>query len=110
MAKIYDLDVKSTLASYTLQVDLDGSTYGLAFAWNDYAGAWFLSIADADGNPLVCGVRVVVDFPLAARSTLAGMPPGMFIATDSSGAHQEPGLGDLGSRVKFQYLAVGEDG
>jgi hypothetical protein len=110
MAKLYDLDISSSLPSYTLQVDLDGATYGLGFVWNAVAGAWYMSISDVDGNPLVAGVRVVVDFPLAARSTLPGLPPGVFMATDTSGAHKDPGLGDLGSRVRLRYVAVGSDG
>jgi hypothetical protein len=110
MATIYELPVKSDLPSYQFQVDLDGATYGFGFTWNESAEAWFMSLSDVDGNPLVTGVRVVVEFPLAARSTMDSLPPGVLLAVDTSGQHLDPGLGDLGSRVRVQYLAVGEDG
>lgn len=113
--KLYDLPIQpstagSTLPSFKFQCDLDGQTYGLQFVWNERFGAWFMSIFDVNDNPLICGVRVVVDFPLAFRSTLAGLFPGMLIALDTSGQHIDPGLNDFGTRVLLQYIATGSDG
>jgi hypothetical protein len=110
MAKIYELPCKSDLPSFTFQVDLDGRTFGFEFTWNERVESWFMALSDADGNALVSGVRVVVDFPLAARSTNDALPPGVLLAVDTAGEQQNPGLADLGGRVRLQYLAVGADG
>lgn len=107
---LYDLPVQTTLANFSFQTDMDGKTYGLQFTWNERFGAWFMSLFDVNGNPLVCGVRVVVDFPLAHRGTNPALPPGIIIAQDTTGAHQDPGLNDLGTRCIVQYVAVGSDG
>lgn len=109
--KIYALDIANNGASdYRLQVDLDGQTYGLAFRWNERINAWFMEISDVNDTPLVSGVRVVVGFPLANRSTNPAMFPGMLTATDTAGGSADPGLADLGARVQLYYLAVGSDG
>lgn len=105
------LPCQSTLPHFTFQCDLDGVTYGFEFEWNERVGAWFMSIYDVNGTPLLSSLRVVVGFPLAARSRyMTAMPPGAFVATDTSGQNQDPGLSDLGNRVQILYFSTVEDG
>lgn len=99
------LPVRSDLASYSFEVELDGKTYELGFAWNERAAGWFMSIRIPGEDELaVAGVRVVVGFPLAFRSGRSDLPPGLFNAIDTSGSGLEPGEFELGGRVVLLYL------
>lgn len=102
------LPLRSDLPHFDFQCELDGSTYGFEFWWNSRSETWTMSIFDAEGVALVRGVRVVVGFPLASRSRDSGVPPGTFLAFDTSGKSEDPGLEDLGKRVLLLYFSPGE--
>lgn len=51
----------------TQQTELDGKTYTLEFEFIEREGFWMLHISDQDGNPLVCGIKLVADWPLLRR-------------------------------------------
>lgn len=93
---------------YTQQVELDGSTFGLELQWNFREEAWYLSLADSEGQVIVAGVKLVVGFPLMTRSKDARMPRGLFQAQDTTGGSADPGFADLGARVQLYYFAAGE--
>lgn len=95
-------------ARYTFECDLDDITYRFSFEWNDRDAGWYMSIADVDGVPLVSGRRVVLDYPLLSLYADARLPRGVLQAVDTSEAQAEPGLLDLGDRVKLVYFSAGE--
>jgi hypothetical protein len=101
------LPCQSDLPHFVFQCDLDGQTYGFEFEWNERVSAWFGSLLDVAGNPLISGVRIVTAFPLFnARSVSATLPPGKFMAVDTSGQDRDPGLSDLGVRVQILYYGA----
>lgn len=102
------LPLRSDLPHYSFRVQLDGEMYGFAFWWNYGISAWMMSISDPDDVPLAVGIRVVVDFPLAARFADSRLPPGTLLAIDTTGRQEDPGLEDLGARVIIVY-ATAED-
>lgn len=105
------LPCSSNQPDFNFQCELDAVTYGFRFRWNEREQAWFMTLSDVAGNDLVGSVRVVVGFPLVARSRhLTGMPPGALIASDTSGQDLDPGLDELGGRVQLFYYSVVEDG
>lgn len=91
-----------------LQVELDGVTYTLGLQWNERDGAWYLSISTAEGELLVAGRKVVLDALLLSRYRDARLPRGALMAIDTSGELEEPGLEDLGVRVKLLYFTEAE--
>ena len=93
---------------YSLQVELDGATYGLELQWNFREEAWYASLSDAEGEPIAAGVRLVVGFPLFGRCKDSRMPPGVFQAQDTTGGSEDPGFTDLGARVQLYYFVEGE--
>lgn len=105
---VFVLPCRTDLPHYSFACDLDGVGYGFEFRWNARSEAWFMTILTGDDQVILAGVKVVVDFPLAVRSASALMPPGTFIAVDTSGQHLDPGLTDLGERVQLSYLDASE--
>jgi len=104
--------------NFSKQVELDGVTYTLLFFWNDQddsvvdgngnstGGAWYVTIAQADGTPILAGIRVVVNYAVGGRfrNSGIGMPPGILWFEDTSGQELDPGLTDLGVRVTLSYI------
>lgn len=107
---IFTIPTSTTQAHYRQATALDGEDYVLRFQWNARAGGWFLELADADGVPIVSGVRIVADFPLLRRVTDPRRPPGELIAADLSGQALDPGFAELGERVVLTYLDAEEVG
>lgn len=88
------------------EIELDGRLYGLALRWNEREEVWYLTLSDQAGAPIVAGVRVVVDWDLLRKCVDARRPPGTLMAVDSTG-EGDPGLSDLGDRVKIVYVEAG---
>lgn len=98
------LPLDAVAPHYDVQVVLEGATYLFELRWNERSSAWFLSIHDGVGEVLTAGRRVVLGADLLGRSVDARLPPGTLVAVDSSGADQEAGRDDLGSRVQLVYI------
>jgi hypothetical protein len=105
---VVTIPLRNDLTSFDFVVELDGVSYTLDCKWNYRAEAWFLSLYDADGQPISVGIRLVVGFPLGKRCKSSRMPPGVLQAQDTSGAKRDPGLEDLGSRVQLYYFSADE--
>jgi len=74
------------LASFTQTTIIDNIVYELRFDWNDRGQYWTISIKDADGVALVSGVKVVLGYPLVTDIIKPGLPPGVLIVGEGSGA------------------------
>jgi hypothetical protein len=73
------------LASFTETVILDNIVYKLRFDWNDRGQYWALSIFDSADNILTAGIKLVLNYPLTMDIIKTGLPPGVLMATESTG-------------------------
>lgn len=105
---ISEVPVLAGVAQQESQVPLEGRVYTLALRWAGRDARWYLDIFDEDRTPIYVGVAVVLNFPLAFRCASSEFWPGVLLATDTSGASLEPGLEDLGERVKLFYYDADE--
>lgn len=87
---------------------LSGVEYELRWRWNARAGAWYMDLLDAGGAMLATGRRLVVNASLWGRRVDERMPPGQLWALDTSRSPQDPGLHDIGQRVRLVYLDLSE--
>jgi len=104
------LPTRTDLARYSFDVELDGVTFTFSFEWNDRDSGWYFSISDVNAVPLLSGRRVVLDYPLINIYRDIRLPAGSLVAIDTSSKDEEPGLTDLGERVKLIYLTRAELG
>jgi hypothetical protein len=101
-----NIPIKSGDPNFSVQATLENVTYTLAFRWNVRASAWFMDVLAADGVTIIqSGIKLVCNWWLAAYTT-ARQPPGAFMALDTSGASVDPGLDELGDRVKLIYFTT----
>ncbi len=90
--------------SQTGQVLIEEAYYTVIWRWNERDGCWYFALADADGERIVSGVRVVLGANLLSGVGTGRGPDGGIIVIDASGSTVEPGLYDLGNRVQVLYI------
>jgi hypothetical protein len=86
---------------------LDGRDYVLEFAYNEREDRWYLTILDDEETPLVCGLKLVTNFPLLRRyKANPDVPPGELMAIDLTGNRAPPSFAELGEgrRVELTYF------
>lgn len=88
----------------TAQVQLGDTFYVVAWRWNTRDSAWFFSLSDVDGVAIVSGVRVVLNTDLLRGVSDTRKPDGVMAVVDPGGRATEPGLTDLGARVKVVFI------
>jgi hypothetical protein len=87
------------------ETTLDGTRYLLHFTFNQREDAWYVSLHDVNDVPLASGAKIVANWFLFLRKIdPATMPPGLMFVSDSSGGGTDPGVNELGERVKLIYI------
>ncbi len=99
--KVIPLSTDSVFSQVT---SLGGQDFIMTFEWNARESAWYLDVADQDDIPIFTAVKVVVNWPLAARCVDPRRPRGVLIAIDSTGAGLDPLQDDLGKRVELFFI------
>lgn len=102
------LQIKREGAHFRFVSELGGVSYSFELRWNHREAAWFLTLGDGEGLPIVAGIRVVTAYSLLSRFTDERLPPGLLFAIDTAGGDVDPGLDDLGHRVQIVYFEPGE--
>lgn len=98
-------------SSYVTRIALDGVSYGLELNWNGRAEAWYLSIYDTSGAPLLLSRKVATNFPILKRFRFVdGLPPGELVAVDASATLDYAGYTELGELrgVTLYYVEASE--
>lgn len=73
--------------------------------WNDRDQAWYFSVADGDGDPIVSGVKICLGLDLLANvRDRTSLPSGSLVALDTAQGQTRPGKTDLGDRVLLVFL------
>jgi len=90
---------------------LDGDDYRIGFFWNERAddgeGAWFMSLFDVIGNPLVRSRKLVIDTDILGKYRyLPRMPQGRFDVIASENPDVNPRIDDLNKRISVFYRGV----
>lgn len=96
------------LTWYDMQVVLEDVTFTLEFRWNAVEECWYMDLKAEDDDPIVTSVKVVVDFPLCNRVNDPRRPSGYFMANDTANLGEDPGIADLGDRVRLLFFTAGE--
>jgi hypothetical protein len=98
------LPARSNLTHYEFGVELEGASYTIELRWNARDGAWYLSLYDSAGEPLVSGHKAVLGANLLGRGENPRLPPGLLTLFDTSGTLVDPGQTELGGRVQLIYM------
>lgn len=103
------LPTRTDYPFYSFEIELEQKTFEFEFHWNDRDQSWIFTIRDANGTDLLSGRKVVLGLPLLARYRDPRLPTGEITAIDTTDDDREPGLYELGDRVKllhFEYADI----
>ena len=70
------IPVRADLPSYEFRIDLDGSTYTLAFRFNERMNRWIMDIKTENNVPVLLGSPVLIGTDFLARFQSDSLPPG----------------------------------
>lgn len=94
---------------FIFSATLDGVVFKLWFQWNERAKHWVLGLQDANGVPMVLGVKLVPSFPLMRVHRTPSTPAGEFVVISKSTA--APGRLDfVNGLAMFCYVLESELG
>jgi hypothetical protein len=100
--------IPTSNAPFASQVTtLEGTGYGLAFAYAPREDAWYLSIADANGVDIINGIKLICSNRLLFKCKDPRRPPGEFIVVSVTPDLDPPGLNDLvpnAGRCQLLYI------
>ncbi len=96
----------NTLDAFTEDVDIDGVSYSLTFWWNFRDLAWYFDIANASGEVLRSGIKIVLSVNLFNGEY--GLPSGSLLAVASDPTLARIGKTDLGGVVDLIYATAAE--
>lgn len=101
----FEMPLIPGLYDYEIRVELEGVAYLFRFRWNTRAEAWFVDVADANGELIVAGRKCLADeFLLEQFRARAGVPPGILHPFDTTRRQVDPAQDDFGTRVVLYYL------
>lgn len=81
--------------SFTEQVTIENVVYNLRFDFNSRGEYWVLTFSDTDGNILLDGIKIVLDFELIERFPGHDLPEGNLFAIDTTGTFETVGYDEL---------------
>lgn len=87
---------------YETNPTLSGTTLRFRFDWSGREDRWYLSIFDADGEPIRTGIKCMTNRDVLEGVKHANRPPGRLAFGDAN--NSEPaGFAELGRRVRLFY-------
>lgn len=84
---------------------LSGVTYLFTVRYNTRANTWFLDMADATGQAIVCGIALRGQRDLLAPYRAKNVPSGTLFVYDRSGNNTDPGLDGFALDHGLYYYA-----
>lgn len=90
------------------QIQLTGVIYFLQFTWNSLNEFWVMDILDSNEDPLVVGVKIVVNLSLLSPYTVQGLPSGDIVCQNIVGTSDDIGRFDMSQKFLLIYYEDGE--
>ncbi len=101
---ILQIPVRHDLESYEFPIELELVNYLLRFRYNARMARWIMDVAKTDGTDVVVGVPLLTNHPhLLGRFRSSDLPPGRFMAVDTTSQAANAERDDLGATVLLLY-------
>ena len=94
-------------ANWVMDIQLSGRVYTIRGRWNTRLSSWTLDLETADGERLLSGVRVVLEYPLLPDGRTDDMPPGELAVVCPTGrCRQDPSRTSIGDDQQLRFVYV----
>lgn len=102
------LPTTSDYSDYEQDTTLGDTVYRLRFTYNSRDDAWYLSVSNAAGDPLIVGQRIRTEQSALGQYVVDGLPDGVLLLVDVHGTRTEPGRDSL-AEGKDALIFVGAE-
>ena len=102
------LDQRNGAPLFEFATSLGIDQVGLRFRWNTRAGAWFMDVRDENDKAIILGVKLLLGINLCRKSVHPIFSRNLLRLVDTSRAHREATLDDLGTRVVLLNFTLDE--
>lgn len=106
---ILQIPVNSTQAAFEQTITLEGINYLMRIYWNTRDEAWYLDLFLTDDTPVICGLKLVVNYDFTGFYVQENVPPGMFMLYDDTNSEVPCGREDLGNRCILIYITSDDE-
>jgi len=96
-------------ASFTQTIAIENATYKLRIYWNVRDEYWYFSLFLPDNTPVLCGIKMPVNYTLISSFFGKNVPRGDFMLFDESGNNEPCGRDELGDRCIFLYISSDDE-
>jgi hypothetical protein len=96
------------LTDYFYETVIDGVIYLLEFRWNSRHQFWTVDFKDVEGNDLVRGIKLIINYELIRLFARENMPKGALIPVDVTGKLERVTFADVGNNIQFVYVPRNE--
>lgn len=95
-------------ASWQAQITLTDVIFNLRFKWNALNKYWVMSIYSRNDEPILLGVKVVVNWNLTGQFVTVGIPTGDIVCQNVLGGFEKIMRFDMGEIDELFYYEAGE--
>ena len=99
---------KNDPSQWQQQINLDGAEYVLSFAWNALNEYWSMDILTRDLNPLVMGIKIVVNYNLTYPYREEAITTGDIVCQNLIGGDAKIQRYDMGDVTQLVYYSLSE--
>lgn len=89
---------------YRFTTTIDSTNYIFDVRWNSRSERWAIDISEENGTSILHGGIIVLGAAIGRTSTHLLLMSGVIVARDTTMELRDPGLDDLGTRVKVYYI------
>lgn len=93
--------------AWSMELTLDGRVYTMRGKYNTRSDQWVVDILSRERQPLLLGLRLVLNYPLLLANYDERLPRGQLFVVDPAGsANADPGRLDFKDRLRLVYEPV----
>lgn len=96
------------LLRYETRMNVAGVELVFELQWRERVQAWYLSIREEDGTPVLLGRRIVAEWSPTLRRRTTQLPDGLFLVARQGDGLEPAGKTELGKDVLFYFLSEAE--
>ena len=95
-------------AQWREQIELSGVIYILRFKWNALNQFWSMDVLNGNDEPIVYGVKIVVNWNLLEQYAMTDKPEGDIVCQNIVGGTEKIKREDMSTVAQLLYYATGE--
>ena len=99
---------RPSIGRYRFIAVIDQVQYIFKVRWNSRTLAWYFDVQEADGTPIVQGVKIVLGVYLGRWSNHPLFLQGAFMARSHAQVHADATFDNLGTAVEVFYFNRGD--